>query len=112
MPVIADIPFTKFEDGTLTISLEPSVAIGGWNIQFQVWKRFGGESGLITKSTASGYNNVSGIDITNSGLGIFDISIGSHDTSGLDFGNYASKAERLTSGNRTVLTEGYLILTP
>jgi hypothetical protein len=102
----------KYEDGILTVSMSPPVAIGGWEIQFKTTKRFGGTTNLFTKSVASGFNGQSGITITNSGAGIFNIQVNSVDSSGLDFGNYAAVSERLNSGSRTTLTEGFLLLMP
>lgn len=111
MPVLVDMVSYRYEDAVLTVGLAPPVAIGGWNIRYQVSHRFGGSSGLITKSAASGYGGgVSGITVTNSGQGIFNIAINGADTSGLEYGNYAYAIERLDSGNRSVLSEGHLQL--
>lgn len=110
MPVQADFSVPRYNSFSFTVSLAPPVAIGGWGISFQVQKRFGGISGLITKSVSSGFNNSSGINITNSGLGIFTISIQGVDTSGLEYGNYAYAVDR--TDTRTTLSEGYMIVTP
>ena len=112
MPVYSDFSFNQFADGTISVSLAPAANIGNQNIRFQAFKRFGGISGLITKSCNSGFNNVSGINITSSGEGRFNISLRGADTSGLQLGNYAYAIERLDSGSRTVISEGYLILLP
>lgn len=112
MPIIADYTIVRMEDGLLTIDMTPPVAIGGWNIRFQCMKRFDSSSGLITKSVASGFNNASGINVANSGQGIFDVTINSVDTSGFDPGCYAYKVDRLDSGNVTCLAEGYMVLKP
>ena len=74
--------------------------------------RFGGISGFAIASVASGYNGQSGINITNSGQGVLNITIPSLATSGIDFKNYAFAIERLDSGFRTVLSEGYVLLLP
>lgn len=112
MAVLTDFAFIKFEDGVLTISMSPPVAIGGWEIQFKTTKRFGGVNNLITKSVSSGYNGQSGITVTNSGAGIFNVALGTQDTSGLEYGNYAAVTQRLNSGSMTTLTEGFLLLMP
>ncbi len=112
MPVLVDFSLSRPESATLTVSMTPAVPIGGWSIQFQALKRFGGISGLITKSVSSGFNGLSGITVTNSGQGVFNISLYSSDTSGLSYGNYAYSNMRLDSGFITVLTEGYLQLIP
>ena len=112
MPVYTEVTVTRYDDGVLTIGLAPPTAIGGWDISFEVEKRFGGTSGLIVKSIASGYNGQSGITITNSGAGIFTVSITSPNVSGLDYGAYAYQACRLDSGFITTLAEGYINLIP
>jgi hypothetical protein len=112
MPVQIDAPYIKFDDGLFVIELQPPTSIGGWNVEFLCQRRFGGVSGFFKKSMASGRYGVSGMNITNSGLGIMSITIDSVDTSGMEYGNYAIAATRLDSGYRTVLTEGYLILEP
>jgi hypothetical protein len=113
MPVIADFSFVKFDDGTITVGLQDPTPIGGWDIQFVVSKRFdGASSGIVTKSVASGFNGASGITITDSGQGHFNIALNGIDTSGLEPGNYATRTERTTSGFHTTLTLGYLILLP
>ena len=112
MPVYTDITMLKFEDGTFIVSLAPQSPIGGNNLRWQVVKRFGSTSGLITKSVASGYNNVSGINVTNSGAGVMQITLNSSDTSGLDYGNYVYALERLDSCSRTVISEGFFSVLP
>ena len=70
-------------------------------------------SGVFIKSCASGHGDgVSGITVTNSGAGQFQVAIRSVNTSGLDLGNYAYTFIRTDSGFRTTLAEGYVILTP
>jgi hypothetical protein len=112
MPIIANFTLARLEDGVLTIGLEPPAAIGGWNLQLTCMKRFGGQTPLFLKSCASGFNGVSGITVVNSGQGIFNIPINSVDTSGSEYGNYATFIERLDSGFRTVIDEGYLTVNP
>jgi len=113
MPVIADFgEFAQYEDGLINVSLAPPTNISGWSLQFQVGKRFGWTSGLITRSCASGFNNVSGINVVNGAQGQFKISLQSVDTSGMNFGAYAGYCQRLDSGFHTNLVEGYLIVVP
>ena len=107
-----DFALARYEDGVLTIPMVPPVAIGGWSIRYTEQKRFGGSTNLITKSVASGFNGASGITITNSGQGIFNIAINSVDSSGLEYGNDAFVVERMDSGHRTSLTEGYRLINP
>jgi anti-sigma factor RsiW len=111
MPIQCDFNFSRYEDGVLSISMRPPVSIGAWNLLFSLSKRFGGEP-TINKYAASGFSNVSGIAVVNSGQGTFSVTINSVDTSGLEYGNYAFQAIRTDSGSRTVLSEGYLVLTP
>lgn len=109
MPVYKDFNLVRYEDGTLIVSMTPPIPIGGWDISFSVNKHFGMGigSGLINKYVGSGYNNQSGINITNSGNGVFSVSIRSMDTSGVDAGSYVYSIDRVTSGNRSSLTQGY-----
>lgn len=110
--VLADIVTGRYEDGTFVVELNNPTPIGGWTIDFLVQKRFGGLSGLIHKQVASGFNGASGITITNSGQGVFQIALNSVDTSGLDYGNYAYATQRLDSGSRTLINEGYISILP
>lgn len=114
MPIIANIPIHVGEDGTVTVTMTPPVAIGGWQVRAQITKRFGSNtnSGIITAFVSSGLNNQSGINVTNSGAGIFQFKIPGVSTSGLDPGNYACEVRRLDSGRNTLLEQGYLELKP
>lgn len=104
-----DYPLPLYADGILTIEMEPPVAVGGWTVRYFETRRFGNQSGLIEKWGGSGFNNVSGVTVVNSGAGIFQIAINSVDTSGRCPGNYAFKFERMDSGSRNPLVEGYHI---
>ena len=113
MAINADLPIARFQDGILNVDVEPSVAIGGWTIQFKVTGRHGFMSGAkILKSVASGYNDSSGINVTNSGNGQFQVRIFGSETSGLNYGAYAMQVERIDSGSQTVLVQGYLQVKP
>lgn len=115
MPVQTDFSLGSFEDGSLTVGLAPAANISGWSLQFSLWKRqqsvSGSVSGLITKSAASGFNNVSGINVTNGPEGRFVVSLGRFDVSGgLATGAYYYKVERRDSGNATVISEGFRLV--
>lgn len=112
MPVLVDAPYVQYTDGVLNVSLENPTPIGGWSVQFKIMKRFGGVSGLITKSMASGFYGVSGMNIIGSGNAHMRITLNTVDTSGLAYGNYAFKIERTDSGFVTPLTEGFLLIEP
>lgn len=115
MTIHVDFPFARYEDGLLTVSMAPPTAVGGSSLRFSVTKRFGASlSGVeLVKSCASGYGDgVSGVTVLNSGTGIFRISLSEADTSGMAPGCHAAAVERLDSGNRKTLCEGYLILAP
>ena len=112
MPIYANIPFSQYADGLINVDLKPNAAIGGLDMRFTVWRHFGGSSGLIQKSMASGYYGVSGMNIVNSGEGQFQIQLNSIDTSGLPYGNYAAAVENWSSGFRTTVSEGFLTLYP
>lgn len=107
-----DFSMAPREDGTLAVSMTPPVGISGWSLQFLLQKNFGGISGLIVKSAASGFNNVSGINILDGVQGQFNVKINSVDTSGFSSQNYAYTIARLDSGFVTTLVEGYLLLQP
>lgn len=111
MAVLVDYSWVKFDDGNLIMVMEPPLPIGGLSIEFTLSKRTGG-SGYFTKSMASGYYGVSGMNIVNSGQGIMTISLNSVDSSGRDYGNYAFRISRMMSGQRATLTEGFEILLP
>lgn len=101
------------EDAILNVSLTNATSLVGWALQFQLANRFGSESGLITKSAASGYyNGVSGITVLNTGIPNFSVRLNGGDTSGLDSKNYAYQISRTNSGSYTALTQGYLSLLP
>ena len=111
MPIISTIPVSPATDSTVTIQLTPPTAIGGWSLEYRVTNRFGGVSGILIGSLASGYiGNVSGMTVTNSGNGIFSVQIRASVVSGWDNGAYSWTATRTDSGSRTVLAEGYLLL--
>jgi len=112
MPIEANFQSAKYEDGVLTIGTTPPTAIGGWEIQLTVNKRMGGDSNYIVLTTSSGFNGTSGITITNSGNGTYRANFNSVYTSGLEFGNYAYTVERLSSGSRTLLVQGFFTVTP
>lgn len=115
MPVQADFSLGSLEDGSLTVGLIPAANVSGWTLQFSLWRRqqavSGSVSGLITKSAASGFNNVSGINVTNGPGGVFVVNLGRFDVSGgLAPGAYSYKVERMDSGNATIISEGYRLV--
>jgi hypothetical protein len=112
MSVVGNFSLDRGADGTLTFGVAPPTAIGGMSIQFLLTKRLGGVSGLYQAWVGSGLNNLSGINITNSGQGYMQITIPSSATSGLDPTNYAFKVARTDSGFYTTLAEGQLVLLP
>ena len=110
LTVYANFVSAVYEDGLLVISMTPEEPVGGWTLQTVVTKRFGGTP-LVSRYMASGYYGVSGMNIVNSGQGIFSVTLNSSDFSGKDPGNYAFQITRTDSGSRTNLTDGYLMLT-
>lgn len=101
------------EDCTLTVSMAPPTAIGGWNLEFRMQRYFGEtQSGSLLKSVASGFSGASGITITNSGQGILSIDLQSVNTSGLAFGNYSYDVRRTDAGQNTIISLGYCLLGP
>ena len=112
MAALVDFSLARQEDGSLNIAMAPSVNISGWSLQFTLLKSFGGISGIVIGSCASGFNGVSGISVINGLQGNFTCTIGSQFTSGLGWGAYAYDIQRLDSGFRTVLVEGNMLLLP
>lgn len=107
-----DFSLSALEDGTLTVSLVPPIPIGGFSMEYLETSRFGGLSGIVQKYMASGYYGVSGMNIVNSGLGVFSVQMNSSDCSGFDFGNHAYLIQRTDPGARTVFVEGYRLILP
>jgi hypothetical protein len=113
MPSQMDFSSAHYADGILTMSLAPSANIGGWNIRFQVLKRFEGAVPIVTRYAASGYGGgQSGITVTNSGQGVMNITLASQDFSGYSPGLFTYGIERMDSGSRTMLTYGFINVTP
>ena len=113
MPIFTDVPLTKFEDGLLQVTLNPPTSISGWVMKFSCTKRFGSDTELWQRHASSGfYAGQSGITVNNTDQGVFTVNLREADTSGLVYGNYAVKCERLMSGCRSTLTEGFLLVTP
>jgi hypothetical protein len=111
MGIKADWTIGKYEDGVLNIELQPPTAIGGWLINWSLYKRYGSpSSGIAIRSAASGYNGVSGVTVTDSGAGRFSVTFWGSDTSGLDAGNYVHSAVRMDSGFRTNIVDGFVSL--
>ena len=112
MAINTDFSLLRLEAGTLNVELTPPTNISGWSLLFQAKKYFGGESGLINAYAASGYNNVSGINVHNAGAGMFSVAIPAGATSGWNYGNYAFSAQRTDSGFQTVLSQGFMLVNP
>ncbi len=110
MPVIIDFVIDQGDDESIVLDLVPPTPIGGIGYTFQVGKRFGWASGLITKSVASGFDGASGITILDSGAGRMRIDIDPIDTSGFQFGNYAYQIWR--ESPRQVATQGFMLCNP
>lgn len=113
MATQVDFSVVRYADGTLSVNIAPATSIAGWALRFEAQHRAGGLSGLITKVSASGYGGgQSGITVTDSGNGRFNIAINGIDTSGLDPGSYSYSVQRTDSGSRTMISEGFLNILP
>ncbi len=108
MPGYADFQVFRYQDGILTVSLEPPAPIGAWNILFEAVNHFGGSNSVVSKSVGPGFNGLSGILITDSGHGVMNISVSALDVSGLEYGNYAYQVRRVDSGAGLLINEGYM----
>ena len=111
MPIIHNFSIVHREPGKFPISLSPAVSIGGRTIEYVLLNHYGGQPRL-TKSAASGFSAVSGITITNSSEGKFQVDIIGADTSGWPFGVYPHEARIISGGGRITLTQGYMTLLP
>lgn len=112
MPSIVEFgSFVAGTDFTVTVGLAPPTGTSGQTWQFQLGTRFGWSSGLVTKSCASGYNNVSGVNLIDGINGTFNVALNAVDTSGFDPLNYACNFRRLDSGSVGTALEGYLQIT-
>lgn len=111
MPVINDFAWVQYDDGVLTIGLQPPVPIGGLSFQLTITKRLGGTP-ITIKSMTSGFYGVSGMQIVNSGQGIMQATVLSSDTSGLDCNNFAYQVRQTDFGANKVVAEGYEVLMP
>lgn len=117
MSINANYTLSLVENGTLIVSMIPPINISGWSIEYVQTERFGGAtarsgtgqgfSGTVTKWAASGYNNVSGINVTNGEQGIFSVSLLPADVSGQNPGTKAYFTARTDSGSVTILSAGY-----
>ena len=112
MPVIADFSIARNQDFTLPINLEPATNVSGWAVQFLAQNHFGGVSGYMLKSAASGFNNVSGVNCVDGVQGRFTVKVFAQETSGLAFGNIAYSFNRMDSGFHTPLVLGFLTIAP
>lgn len=107
-----DFSLAPNEDGTIQVNLQPPTPIGGWSLRFDMWKRFGSDTPIISKFAASGFNGVSGITIVDSGQGVLQVQLFNPEMSGQDFGAYAYRIARTSSGFVTNTTEGYRLCAP
>lgn len=112
MPARGEFRFTRGEDVTLLIPLDTPSPLGGKPLEFQVLNRFGGASGLIVKTCNSGFNGVSGLAVVNSGQGQLQADIWSPDTSGWVPKSYVYQVDDLSSGVRSRISEGFLVVDP
>lgn len=107
MAIQMDFSFTAGQDGVIHVSLQPPMPIGGLDIEFTLCKRQGGTP-LITGLCGSGFGaGQSGITVTNSGVGQFDVAMPGRLTSGWEPGNYYHRTRVTTSGRNTPLVDGY-----
>ena len=106
MPTIIDFTLGRSEKGTLVATTNPPTPIGGWSLAFQMTKRQGGTTAIISKSMASGYYGVSGMSVVDSGAGTYNVQFFPAEVSGKDPGAYAYNVSRTDSGYQTTLVFG------
>lgn len=110
MAEITNFSYTRFEDGALIYMLTPQAPIGGLSLKWCMSDRFGSEEPFVVKYLSSGLNGASGISVTNSGQGVFTVTLNSVDTSGLEAKNYATWAVITSSGRYKEVAKGFLVL--
>lgn len=110
MPIHIDFTVYRRNDVTLAVTMTPATNISGWGISWTFQKYPESASGYTTKYCASGYNNVSGINVTDGENGRFNITLPSVNTSGLDPRLYYQVSERFDSGYITTLMDGQMFL--
>lgn len=109
---LQDFLWISLDQGFLSINMEPPIAIGQRSIDFTWGKRPGYlASGYFDKYSSSGLDGMSGITITNSGLGQLNVAINSVDTSGLPYGVYFYRC-RFTDPPAITIAEGNILLEP
>lgn len=113
MPTDKDYVISRGDNYSLVVSMSPATSVGGWSLNYNVGNHFGGAGDLIQCSISSGIpNGASGIMIQNSGQGIFAIALTPANTSGLQYGNYASWIKKTGPGNVITISEGFLLVEP
>lgn len=112
MPVFTNFSIVRYEDGVLTVQLVNPAAVGGWDIRADFSRRLGGTPFVSKYSYSGSANGVSGITITNSGQGVFQVKIDSPDTSGFYSQNVAYDINRTNSGHVTCISQGYVSVFP
>lgn len=110
MPTHVDFSVYRRDDAYLAVSMVPATNISGWTLSWGFQKYAESASGYVTQYAASGYNNVSGINVTNGTDGRFTVTLPSVNTSGLDPRLYYHRADRLDSGNVQLLMDGNIFL--
>jgi len=90
--------------------MSPPTGISGWTLQFDLMKRFGTTTPVISRYCASGYNNSSGINVIDGMQGIFSVDLHPSDVSGIDPSNLAYQVRRTDSGSATGISEGFRIM--
>lgn len=111
MPILQDFTLSQNETGALVVSMAPPTPIGGWTIQYNQTRRFGGTT-IILKNLASGFSGASGITVTNSGTGVFQVQLNAGEMSGLDWGAYSYIIQRTDVDAETNISEGYRLCSP
>lgn len=106
MPVFSDFALGRLENGSLTISMSPPTGISGWSLQYIQTRRLGGTA-IVSKFAASGYNNVSGINVTDGARGVLSVALTPGEMSGFTDGTYSYQVLRINSGLQTVISTGY-----
>jgi hypothetical protein len=112
MPIIVDWSRVHFDDGTVTIGIQPPVNLSGMGLRFNLMKRFEGISGIYQAFAGSGFNNVSGINVTDAIDSYFQVFVPGIVLSGLNPIPLAYNVVRTDSGFHTELDAGYVLMQP
>lgn len=109
-----DFTIPQGQDVTLQVTLNTPTNISGWEIQSDIMYRLGSPQPIYTAFCASGFNNVSGINVIDGVNGKFLVPLFYSVISGVQLGTgvLTHRSRRVDSGAATDLDGGAIVLSP